>query len=427
MVHNEIFIRTDRGQYVGGDVVYGTVYLNVLHPFTARSLIVEFQGYEKVFWEYEHTEFYQENGQQKTRKIVKSHGGENTFFKDAFTLISYPGGFPMGQWSYPFQYRLPDKLPGVFEKKKLRGLKLVAKIRYKIKATVDVSMGFDLKTKSHLVVHEKLDMMIQPKHHDKTIEVRTCCCVPRGPVRCECWMDKNAYMSGETAQLHVQVQNNSEVNVTHFTSKLLREINLSDGHGNTRTLRDVIVMRKYDGTVAHTNRNADIPLQLIGKKSKPIKPTSGSRMVNCSYSMMVEMDIPWAPDLEIYSPVTIYAPQSQAWVNWAAPSWVGQAQVQQVCTQLAIPKDLLDARMTVFTTPANANVTMSTGFPGMNVTANVPNMNVTMTSNNTTYSSNNGNVNMTMNMPNMSFEVQPTAPQDPTFTVTVKETTPLLG
>ena len=91
----------------------------------------------------------------------------------------------------------------------------------KIKATVDVSGGHDLKDKAHLVVHERLDQLIQPKHHDKTIEVRTCCCIPRGPVRCECWMDKNAYMSGETAQCHVKVENNSAVDVTHFTSKVL--------------------------------------------------------------------------------------------------------------------------------------------------------------------------------------------------------------
>jgi len=297
----------------------------------------------------------------------------------------------MGQFSYPFQYRLPDRLPGVFEKKKQHGLKISAKIRYKIKAIVDVSFGTDLKTKQHLVVHEKLDMMIQPKHHDKTIEVRTCCCVPRGPVRCECWMDKNAYVSGENAQLHVKVDNNSAVEVTHFNSKLIREITISDGHGHTRTLRDIITMRKYDGTPAHTNKSADIPLPLIGKKAKPIKPTTASRLVSCNYNMMVEMDIPWAPDLEIYSPVIIYAPQAQAWVNWVQPAWIGQAQMQQVCSQVAVPKDILDARVTggLFSTPANVNLVMT------------PNVNV-------------------------SFASAP--PQNPNYNVSVnvKETTPLL-
>jgi len=251
---------------------------------------------------------------------------------------------------------------------------------------VDVSWGTDLKSKQHLVVHEKLDRMIEPKHHDKTIEVRTCCCVPRGPVRCECWMDKNAYMSGETAQMHVKVDNNSEVNVNHFNSKLIREIDIADGHGHTKTIRDVISMRKYDGTPPHTNRAADIPLPLMGKKGKPIKPATSSRLIKCHYIIMVEMDIPWAPDLEIYSPVTIYAPQNPLWVNWSAPAWISQAQVQQVCTQVAVPKEIIDVRL------------------------------------------NSGYFAPPPNTVNMSFNVKPNAPFDPSMnvTITVKETTPLL-
>ena len=44
---NEIFIHTDRGQYIGGDIIYGTVFLNVVTPFTAKSLFLELKGYEK--------------------------------------------------------------------------------------------------------------------------------------------------------------------------------------------------------------------------------------------------------------------------------------------------------------------------------------------------------------------------------------------
>jgi hypothetical protein len=62
----------------------------------------------------------------------RDHKADKDFFKDNFTLINYPGGFPVGNWSYPFQYRLPDNLPGVFEKKIKKGLKMEAKIRYKV-------------------------------------------------------------------------------------------------------------------------------------------------------------------------------------------------------------------------------------------------------------------------------------------------------
>jgi len=65
MVHNEIFIRMDKGQYVGGDIIYGTVFLNVLHPFTARSLILELKGYEKHF------------GNMKKRSFIRKMDNKN--------------------------------------------------------------------------------------------------------------------------------------------------------------------------------------------------------------------------------------------------------------------------------------------------------------------------------------------------------------
>jgi hypothetical protein len=41
MVHNEIYIHTDRGEYVGGDTVYGTIFLAIHHPVNAKKLYLE--------------------------------------------------------------------------------------------------------------------------------------------------------------------------------------------------------------------------------------------------------------------------------------------------------------------------------------------------------------------------------------------------
>lgn len=345
MSKNEITLRTDKGEYIGGETIFGTVFLRVVTPFQANSLFLEIKGYEKVFWEYHDTESYEEDGQTKFRTIVKDHKGSNDFFKDNFTLINYPGGFPIGDWSYPFQYRLPEKLPGVFEKKRKNGLKINSKIRYKIKVTCDVHHGSDLKFKQHLVIHERLDKSIQPAHHTKTMTVMTCCCIPRGPVTCESYVDKNAYMSGETAQAHVKVANNSAVKVNHFTSKLIRTISFNDGHGHTNKYRDIVAQERYDGTEPHTEKASDIPLRLLGKKSHPLQASTESKMVKCEYQIMIEMDIPWAPDLEIFVPIKIYAPMSPSWLSWSPPQWIASAQIQQVSSQVAVPQEIIDARM----------------------------------------------------------------------------------
>jgi len=345
-MRNEIFIHTDQGSYVAGEVIYGNVFLNILHPVAAKSLFLEIVGYEKAEWQYEEVEWYDEDGQRKSRTIIKERKAEGDFFKDRFTLIDYPGGYPVGQFSYPFQYRLPDNLPGVFEKKRKKGLKLKAKIRYKIKAVVDIAhTKHDLICKQHLIIHEQLDKKIEPKHFMKEITVRTLCCIPRGPVKCEAFMNKNCYMAGETAQIHVKVENNSTVEVNHFNSKLIRHITLLDKHGHTREISDVVAMQKYPGTAPHSNKAQDIPLPLFGRHSRLIQPSTNSRVIKCKYYVMIELDIPWAPDLEIQVPVIIYAPQNALWQNWHPPTWFQNAQLQKVNSQLAVPSDVLELKM----------------------------------------------------------------------------------
>jgi hypothetical protein len=304
-------------------------------------MILEIIGYEKVMWQYHHTESYTEDGQQKTKTEIREHKDEKNFFKDHFKLIEYPGGFPVGRFSYPFQYRLPDSLPGCIHKSRKGALKMKAKIQYKMKCIVEIPGFFthDLKVKQHLVIHEKLDKLIEPKHHHKEATVRTLCCIPRGPLRCSVWMNKNAYMAGETASVHVSVDNSSQVDVTHFTSKLIREITL-EAHGHRQTFRDIICQQKYPGTQKLTKKDSDIPLPLFGKKGHVIHSSTSSRLVKCQYKMMIEMEIPWAPDLEIFSPVTIYAPQSQAWATWQPPVWISEAQIQAVNSKISVPNEI---------------------------------------------------------------------------------------
>jgi len=236
-------------------------------------------------------------------------------------------------------------------------------------------------------------------------------------------MDKNAYVGGETAQVHVKVENDSAVDVTHFTSKLIREITLV-AHGHTRTIRDIVCQAKYPGTPTMTKKESDIPLSLVGKKGHFIQASTNSRLVKCNYSMMIEMDIPWAPDLEIYSPVIIYAPQSPSWAQWRPPVWISQAQPQQVCAQLSVAPDIVASQMTLgLASISSPSISLSLGSPN-------------------TYNTGQAQVNLnygtgvnlsTTTSPNMTFSIDPNfngVLGSPSMSVTVdgrsNERTPLL-
>jgi len=150
-------------------------------------------------------------------------------------------------------------------------------------------------------------------------------------------------MSGETAQVYVKVNNDSAVDINHFVVKLIREITLK-AHGHIQTFRDIVSQQKYDGTPQHSFKESNTPLPLYGRKGHIIQPSTHSQLVSCRYDIMIEMSIPWCPDLEIFTPTTFYAPQNQLWAQWAAPSWSAQAQVQQVNSNLAVPPEVLAAQ-----------------------------------------------------------------------------------
>jgi len=320
---NEIFIHTNKGTYVGGEQIHGTVFLCIHHGIPARSLTLYLSGYEKVFWQETKTEFYDKpDGTKGTRVITIDREADHTFFKISMDLVNYPGGFPAGQFQYPFIYQLPNNLPGVFRH---TGSNLKAKVEYKIKAVVDVPHGHDLHCKQHLVIHEKINRSIEPRHFIKDHKVRTLCCIPRGDIHCEAYMDKNAYQAGETAQVHVNVNNQSTVEVTNFNVKLIRELQLNTKHGHVNTLRQVIATARYPGTDPKSEKQSNCPLPLLSD-GHYIQPSTNGKHVKARYEVMIECSIPWAPDLEIYAPVIMYAPQPLDWVNWQPPTWAATAQ-----------------------------------------------------------------------------------------------------
>jgi len=326
---NEIFVHTHKGSYVGGEVIHGTVFLCIHHSIPARSVKLILAGYEKVFFQEQKTEFYdQDDGTRGTRVVTVDRSGEHTFFKVHIDLVNYPGGFPMGQFQYPFSYQLPTSLPGVF-RHHAHGAhgEVKCKVEYKIKAIVDIPHGKDLQCKQHIVIHEAIDRNIAPRHFIKDHTVKTLCCIPRGDIHCEAYMDKNAYQSGETAQVHVQVNNQSNVRVSHFNTKLIREIVLSTHHGHHRTIREVISSARYEGTPEQSSRSSDCPLPLVANGSW-VQPSSNGKHLKARYEVLIELDIPWAPDLEIYAPVVMYAPQPVDWAQFQAPAWAAAAQVQ---------------------------------------------------------------------------------------------------
>jgi hypothetical protein len=127
--------------------------------------------------------------------------------------------------------------------------------------------------------------------------------------------------------------------------QLVREITINDGRGNRTNFYKIMSEARYEGCPPGDSRSRAVPLLLMSKTNHHIKPSTKSGLVECKYHVLIEMDIPWAPDIEIPSPVTIYMPLSAAWAGWAPPAWASHCVTQQVHPALRVPDHILHERV----------------------------------------------------------------------------------
>eukprot|EP00698_Gefionella_okellyi_P022421 TRINITY_DN7429_c0_g1_i1.p1 TRINITY_DN7429_c0_g1~~TRINITY_DN7429_c0_g1_i1.p1 ORF type:complete len:344 (-),score=61.76 TRINITY_DN7429_c0_g1_i1:139-1128(-) len=324
---NKVFIRTDKGHYIEGDVVSGQICLSLSTPIDAKSIVLKVTGFEETKWKEQHTRSVPvaEGEPPKLETYVEEYGAKKDFFREKIVIFHAQTQIPPGNWAYPFSYQLPKQLPGVFHESghgSFGCLEYKARIEYKVKALVDVSGFFskDLKATDKLIVHERLDTAVAPVHMQEKRDVMFCCCVKKGECTLKAWFDANAYVPGQTVQITAEADNQSTVNVDNLVVILYRSVEIRDKSGHRRYRVDNIAERRYEGVKPMSKETRVTPLQVPGSAA----PATKSSLIECKYWVNVECDIPWCPDVEIHLPAVIYAPQPQ---QWGTPGY-GQIQFQ---------------------------------------------------------------------------------------------------
>jgi len=188
--------------------------------------------------------------------------------------------------------------------------KIKAKVEYSFKGTLDVDGFFakDLKGKAEVkVMHAALNTF-PPGTMTTKQTVRLCCCIPRGEVELTVTADKGAYYCGEVANLKVDVNNESSVEIEKMKAKLYRIMTLrADGH-QKRWKHEMREMQ-YSGCKEGETISQDQQLPLVGD----FLPVTYAKHITCEYRIEVECAIPWCPDVELHIPVGLYEPPPQVW------------------------------------------------------------------------------------------------------------------
>ncbi|RHY09573.1 hypothetical protein DYB36_010668 [Aphanomyces astaci] len=212
-----------------------------------------------------------------------------------------------GTYEFPFDYQLPDNLPGSFNAKK-ESSGVVAKIEYSMTGTVIVDGVFarDLMKKAVLVLYTShAGQLVQPSVDTCSRKV-SYLCFDQGTCAFKASADKTVYNTTDTPQIHIDIQNGSKQNVLRIQCRLVRQDVLTAADGAIKTVRTELCDASFPGVPAHAVISQDLPFALTTKLLAP--STKGSLLV-VTYVIHVLCDLPrTASDILLALPIEITSP-----------------------------------------------------------------------------------------------------------------------
>jgi len=273
-------------------------------PFFARGVLLKLKGFERVYWQYQSSEFEGEGQNRKAITVTREHKENREFFRQ--TIIVYPqsGVVNPGHFSFPFQYQLPASLPGTYFEEggnHHSGTLYYAKILYKAKATVDVAFRHNLKSTTRLVINEKYDRLVQPSFAENSKSFLT----TSGELHVRVWLNKNAYIPGETLLAKMKANNTSLKTTRRIRIKVNHLLELR-AHGQHKHVQRCVYEQQYAGFSPCFYGVKWLPFS-IPVNLQP-STTQGAH-IQSSYNFDIECDIPGAMDLCVVLPVVLLAPQ----------------------------------------------------------------------------------------------------------------------
>ena len=300
---------------MGGDTITGKIEVFSRQPLHCSAVKLKVTGHEKCKFDVLHAHTVQQTDGSSKTIYTKSKAREKKEFFDRSEKSLWSGVIPAEPQEIPFQFPLPRDLPASFHLKGRQGSgererKWQGRIVYKVKAVLELPQRPDMKAEQLLVMVEPPRSPTKPVKEEKEGSAMCCLCIPRGRISMTANFDRLQVFPGERFAFYLSVRNDSSMDVRATKIKLMRTIRLrADGH--TWNLVDSIgETSKFDAVPARKSMEKNVHLDIHSS----VEPaTTLGRLVQCSFNVNVECDIPFAPDVELHRSLDIVPLRPTQW------------------------------------------------------------------------------------------------------------------
>jgi hypothetical protein len=279
--------------YIAGERVTGRAELNITEKVLARTLMIQWRGYERA--KREHTAKKQDikTHSMNEKKPTVHSGKVHEIFTQTVTLNNFGGSTIVpGNYTFDFEYQLPNTLPGVFSR---RSKSFVSFATYEVKVWVDMQ-GIDIKRVNSFNVCEAITRIPQPIN---TQDQKTVFMGGDGALHMIVSTVKDIYMPGERVIINCNIVNDTKRDVSAIEVKLEQHVLVNTGEMmkeiitlNLLALPGVKSMSAFVGDVLY-----DIPADVY--------PSMNGTIVTNQYKLAVQCKVPLAKDLIARSNITI--------------------------------------------------------------------------------------------------------------------------
>lgn len=230
-----IYVKLDQDTLTPGQVLSGKIYLDLITAYPGDKICLAVKGSELAKWiDREHRQRQKPDGTMESYYVDVPREGSIDIIKQDLDIYDWQKGaiIPKGQYTFPFQFKLPQGAPGSFF---MRSGTTLGEIKYSVEGYLKPEKESvpKLKHKLLVVVRENPTINAQTKEVSISKTMTTWCCCNQGTVSMRTAFEKNAYAPGEEARIITEIDNTKcSLGIPGVYFSLNQNVSLSTGsHG----------------------------------------------------------------------------------------------------------------------------------------------------------------------------------------------------
>jgi arrestin (S-antigen)-like protein len=297
---HSIFIHTTKPDYYPGELVQGTVHLNLTAPTDIDAITLLVEGKVKAHFTRSESYSYSSNGKTERGTRTKVYEEKQVFYTRVTSLLITKSTLQPGVFVFPFQFHLDYNLPGTCH---ITHGNSEGKVHYSLFAQAIVPGFFksNLEHTQELRVAQPQREMAIATQTFKEENVTFLCCISKGHVSLSANLVKNLYYPNEMVEVKLQINNSeSKVNLRACSLQLIQHVVLH-AKGAEETFSVKVAETKSPPIAA--GETCDRTIQMLLPFT--LESSTDARIVKCIYQLVVRLSVPWSPDVVLVQPVQI--------------------------------------------------------------------------------------------------------------------------